>query len=81
MGHLQSFNQSSFVIQSFKAYCSSVHDTRDSYNDSDDSFFVCEIQEKAAKGSPRRSLYADLHVSANVCSKHFVLVIQILHTS
>ena len=30
------------------ADCPSVSDTTDSYNDSDDSFFVSEIQDQAA---------------------------------
>ena len=66
MDHLQLFNQSLSVIQSFIADFPSVSNTNDSYTDSDDSFLMCEIQEQAVTSLPKSRPCADLSVSTGV---------------
>ena len=70
--HLQSFNQSMSAIQSFIADCPSISNTNDSYNDSNDSFFMCEIQDQVATSSPKRRLCVDLHVMTSFFNQTFV---------
>ena len=46
-------------------------DTSDRYSDSDDSFFVCELQEQVAASMPKTRLYTDLSVSTSVYTNLF----------
>ena len=56
VNYLQSFNGSLSTIQIFSADCHSVSSTSESYSDSSDSFFVCQIQEQPALTHPNKAL-------------------------
>ena len=63
-----SFNQSSSITQTIMDECFSVSNTCDRYTDSNNYFFLCEIQEPAAASSLITRLYADMNVSTSVYS-------------